>query len=209
MCSGPNENEPPSVTMRTAGSPLMRGLDSLTAPRTTRTAPEEMSWSCQPVSSARVQHSSQTSTNSSRCSETKCRAGPEKATCSRQASASVASSSTNVSSSARSRLRAGSDRHFIGYLLLGLEETQRVGGAQRVRRRGSEIEIDGIRVGPVGPVDQRVDAEHPDRGVDRAVAVRGDVEENVLVDDVAVARARGKPLAVQRRQAGQQRKAHP
>ena len=51
MCSGPNENDPPCVTTRTAGSPPIRGFDSRTAPRTTRTAPEEMSWSCQPVSS--------------------------------------------------------------------------------------------------------------------------------------------------------------
>src|SRR5690348_3096472 len=57
MCSGPNENEYPVGTVRAAGSPPIRGLDSRSEPRTTRTAPAEMSWSCQPVSLTGVQHS--------------------------------------------------------------------------------------------------------------------------------------------------------
>ena len=39
-------------------------------PVTTETAPEETSWSCQPVSFSGTQHSSHTSTWESRCSET-------------------------------------------------------------------------------------------------------------------------------------------
>ena len=52
-----------------SASPTAR-LCSVRVPLTTATAPEEMSWSCQPVSFSGVQHSSQTSTWASRCSET-------------------------------------------------------------------------------------------------------------------------------------------
>lgn len=69
MWSGPKQNEEPAPTAVARCSPPIRGLDSVRTPWTTRTAPEERSWSCQPVSFCRVQHSSQTSTNSSRYSE--------------------------------------------------------------------------------------------------------------------------------------------
>ncbi len=62
MWSGPNENVSPAPTTRAAAWPPIRGLDSISAPSTTHTAPEEMSWSCQPVSFSGVQQSSQMST---------------------------------------------------------------------------------------------------------------------------------------------------
>jgi hypothetical protein len=73
MCSGPNARDEPGPSSVWRGVPLIRGFCSQTAPSTTWYATEEMSWSCQPVSLTFVQHSSQTSTCSSRCSETKCR----------------------------------------------------------------------------------------------------------------------------------------
>ena len=60
-------------TVRDTASPPIRGLDSISSPSTTQTAPDEMSWSCQPVSLTGVQHSNQTSTWSSRYSDTKWR----------------------------------------------------------------------------------------------------------------------------------------
>jgi hypothetical protein len=66
MWSGPKAKARPAGTTRVTGSPPIRGVASQTAPRVTATAPEETSWSCQPVSSATFQHSTQTSMSPSR-----------------------------------------------------------------------------------------------------------------------------------------------
>ena len=70
MCSGPKLYPVPALTaVSTLGTPTAR-LCSVRVPCTTATAPEEMSWSCQPVSFCGVQQISQTSTWASRCSDT-------------------------------------------------------------------------------------------------------------------------------------------
>jgi hypothetical protein len=69
MWSGPNANVRPASTTRVTGSPPMRGVASVTAPRVTATAPDDVSWSCQPVSSTTFQQSTQTSMSVSRCSD--------------------------------------------------------------------------------------------------------------------------------------------
>src|SRR5215467_10875255 len=76
MWSGPNENDWPAGTTARVCAPPIRGQDSVISPRTTRTAPDDRSWSCQPVSLPRDQQMSQTSTYSSRCRDAKCRVPP-------------------------------------------------------------------------------------------------------------------------------------
>jgi hypothetical protein len=70
MWSGPKEKDPAGPHASLAGT-LGRGeVVSTSSPETTATAAEDTSWSCQPVSLSGVQHSNQTFTWTSRCSET-------------------------------------------------------------------------------------------------------------------------------------------
>jgi hypothetical protein len=63
-------------------------------------------------------------------------------------------------------MRAGSVSHLIEHLL-SMQETNWVGGEQRVRDGVSEPRLRRRRVRTVRAVDDDVHAKHPDGGVDR------------------------------------------
>src|SRR5215475_5518480 len=232
--SGPKEIEPPSVMAIWVCAPPMRGLDSVSAPRTTRTAPDEMSWSCQPVSFPGDQQMSQTSTYSSRWIEAKCRRPPAWETWSRHRSGRPARLSTRSASSCWPRYRAGSDEMVIAVtplLLVGQipgrrgqlaavgqlvapEEAGRVGHADGLAGGAAEAEIGvWLRIRAVRAEHEHVDAEHAQDGVDGAAAVAGGLDEHERIDHApgqrAVPAAGGHALAVQRPETGQRGEADP
>ena len=80
MWSAPKEKTRPGPDAGLPRTGASVRLFSTSSPDTTATAPEDTSWSCQPVSFSGVQHSSHRSTWVSRWSEAKTRSSPSKAT---------------------------------------------------------------------------------------------------------------------------------
>src|ERR1700730_16859128 len=202
MCSGPKQNDSPFSITAVAGWPPRRGLLSFSAPRTTRTAPHETSWSCHPVSSSGPQQMSQTSTYSSRWTDSKCRRPVSISAAWSQSSGSSARLSTRERSSCLSNMRAGSVSHLIEYLL-SMQETNWVGGEQCVRDGVSEPRPRRRRVRTVRAVDDDVHAKHADGGVDRPCPIRGRFNEHIAVDRAAASAAGRAPLTVERSKAAE------
>src|SRR6266516_6109635 len=165
----------------------------------TRTAPEEMSWSCQPVSFPGDQQMSQTSRYSSRWIEAQWRCmAEEQAIWSVHSSGRAASCSTSSASSVWSRYRAGSEVMLTavapfccravktvssGGSWSSVEQPGRVCDADRMARCLAEATIGaGLRVRPVRAVYHHVDAEHAEYGIYATHPLTGRFDVSARID---------------------------